>query len=148
MKVKVFRKATHTDQYLNFQSYQPLQHKLAVVRTLCHRANTIISTEEDKEEENRHFTSTLRECGHPKWTIDQALKPKKPPYRRTEPASGLSPQSLAVPYIKGVAEKTQRIFKSAGVRSHLHPAQKIKQILSRPKEPHSSPGCVWCSISH
>ena len=78
VKVKVFRKATHTDQYLNFQSYQPLQHKLAVVRTLCHRANTIISTEKDKEEENRHITSTLRECGYPKWAIEQALKPKKP----------------------------------------------------------------------
>ena len=70
VKVKVFRKATHTDQYLNFQSYQPLQHKLAVVRTLGHRANTITSTEEDKEEENRHITSTLRECGYPKWAID------------------------------------------------------------------------------
>ena len=42
---------------------------------------------------------------------------------------------MAVPYIKGVAEKTQRIFKSAGVRSYLCPAQKIKQILSRPKDP-------------
>ena len=55
--------------------------------------------------------------------------------RRIEPASGLSPQSVAVPYIKGVAEKTQRIFKSAGVRSYFCPAQKIKQILSRPKDP-------------
>ena len=135
VKVKVFRKATHTDQYLNFQSYQPLQHKLAVVRALCHRANTIISTEKDKEEENRHITSTLRECGYPKWAIEQALKPEKPSCSRTEPASGLSPQSVAVPYIKGVAGKTQRIFKSAGVRSYLCPAQKIKQILSRPKDP-------------
>ena len=42
---------------------------------------------------------------------------------------------MAVPYIKGVAEKTQRIFKSAGVGSYLCPAQKIKQILSRPKDP-------------
>ena len=65
----------------------------------------------------------------------QALKLKKPSCRRTEPASGLSPQSVDVPYIKGVAEKTQRIFKSAGVRSYLCPAQKIKQILSRPKDP-------------
>ena len=88
-----------------------------------------------KEEENRHITSTLKECGYPKWAIDQALKPKKPSCRRTEPASGLSPHSVAVPYIKGVAEKTQRIFKSAGVRSYLGPAQKIKQILFRPKDP-------------
>ena len=71
VKVKVFLKAMHTDQYLNFQSYQPLQHKLAVVRTLCHRAKTIISIEEDKEEENRHITSTSKECGYPKWTIDR-----------------------------------------------------------------------------
>ena len=42
---------------------------------------------------------------------------------------------MAVPYIKGVAEKTQKIFKSAGVRSYLCPALKIKQILSRPKDP-------------
>ena len=116
VKVKVFRKATHTDQYPKFQSYQPLQHKLAVVRTLCHRANIIISTEEYKEEENRHITSKLRECGYPKWAIDQALKPKKPSCRRIEPASGLSPQSVPNPYIKGVAEKTQRIFKSTGVK--------------------------------
>ena len=67
--------------------------------------------------------------------IDQALKPTIPSCRRTEPASGLSPQSVAVPYIKGAAEKTQRVFKSAGVRSYLCPAQKIKQILSRPKDP-------------
>ena len=122
----MFRKAIHTDQYLNFQSYQPLQHKLAAVRTLCHRGNTIISTEEDKEEENRHITSTLRDYGYLKYAIDQALKPKKPSCRRTEPASGLSPLSVAVSYNKGVADKTQRIFKSAGVRSYLCPAQKIK----------------------
>ena len=34
-----------------------------------------------------------------------------------------------------MAEKTQRIFKSVGVRLYLCRAQKIKQILSRPKDP-------------
>ena len=41
LKFEVYRKKTHTDQYMQYDSHQTLQHKLGVVRTLTHWATTI-----------------------------------------------------------------------------------------------------------
>ena len=46
VKTSVFRKLTHTDQYLHYNSYQP--HKAAVVKTLVHRAKTIPNNENSR----------------------------------------------------------------------------------------------------
>ncbi|XP_072046940.1 uncharacterized protein [Amphiura filiformis] len=44
----VYRNDTHTDQYLLFDSHHPLVHKLGVIKTLFHRADTISSNEDAK----------------------------------------------------------------------------------------------------
>ena len=44
-----FLKTTHTDQYLNWESNHPVEHKLSVARSLMHRADTIVSDKSDHD---------------------------------------------------------------------------------------------------
>ena len=55
VSTSVYRKTTHTDQYLNFESHHPVAHKRAVVRTLLH----------SRAEEEKHMTKALQRNGYP-----------------------------------------------------------------------------------
>ena len=65
IKLQVYRKSTHTDQYSAFDSLHPLQHKLRVVRTWYDRCLNIVSLESDKANEIKHIDAALRTCGYP-----------------------------------------------------------------------------------
>ena len=54
LSTDVYRKPTHTNQYIHFHSHAPLQHKLATVRSLTCRAQLIPSTPAANIEEERH----------------------------------------------------------------------------------------------
>ena len=43
VKIQVYRKPTHTDQYLHFQFRHPIHHKSGVVRTLMDRKDMLVS---------------------------------------------------------------------------------------------------------
>ena len=47
VKVQVYQKATHRDQYLHFSSHHPLKHKLGVICTLYDRCDNIVTEKAD-----------------------------------------------------------------------------------------------------
>ena len=57
VKITVYRKPTHTDQYLVFKSHHPLEHKLSVIRTLFHGAETVVTDPVDQVSELDHVKS-------------------------------------------------------------------------------------------
>ena len=85
LSVSVYRKQTHTDQYLQFESNHPLVQKLGVVKTLFHRASSIITKESDQVAEDKHLRQALNQCGYNNWAIDRALKLGEKDSKSTEP---------------------------------------------------------------
>ena len=69
IKLLVYRKKTHTDQYLNFSSHHSLHQKLGAIQTLLDRCNNIVTDPEDRRKEEEYITKGLQECGYLKWTI-------------------------------------------------------------------------------
>ena len=75
-KSMIYRKSTHIDQYLNFNSNHPVDHKLRVIRTLYHQADTVVTDDLDRQVEKSYFNIALAKCGYPKWALKKAVKPK------------------------------------------------------------------------
>ena len=51
VKLLVYRKKTHTNQYLDFKSHYPLHQKIGVIRTLMERCKKFMSEEVDRAKE-------------------------------------------------------------------------------------------------
>ena len=75
----VYRKPTHTVQYLQWDSHHLLSAKFSVVLTLSHRASTVCSKPELLQNEKDHFRKALTKCNYPKWALDKVEK--SPPDR-------------------------------------------------------------------
>ena len=132
-RITVYRKPTHTDQYLNFASNHPVIHKQSVVRTLMNRANNYITTEADRRQEVAHVKQALRANDYTEWS----LIPPRPRQRPTTSAgqSNTSRPTVGLPYLRGMSEELCRVFRSHGVQTYLKPINTLRDQLVHPKDP-------------
>ena len=157
IKLKVYRKPTHTDQYLNFTSNHPVQHKLGVIRTLYDRAVAVVTDPTDRKSELDYVDKALRHCDYPNWSLKQARDkllsraqpPTEPP---AEPPSAPASTTrsrirVSLPYVSGLSEKLRRIFAGHGVNVSFKPDNKLRSILVHPKDK-ADKGDITGSIYH
>ena len=82
IQTSVYRKPTHTGQYLNFSSNHSNNTKHGIVRTLVDRALTICNSEDTIQEEINNIKSDLTRNGYPAKLAEQILEKRKNNTRR------------------------------------------------------------------
>ena len=120
-------------QSQNIFSNHPLIHKLGVIRTLNHRAASIISDPEKLAEEQDQVEKASRGCGYPKWAFHKVAKKAKKP--RTESGNGRSEKALAkILYVAGVAERIKNVLKSYNISTTFKPIGTLRSKLVKVKD--------------
>ena len=74
LSITVYRKPTHTDQYLQWDSHHHLSAKFSVINTLSYRAKTVCSGHRLLQQEMDHLRKVLTKCKYPKWALDKVEK--------------------------------------------------------------------------
>ncbi len=146
LNVNVYRKPTHTDRYLDYNSHHDKQHKISTARTLLHRAAHLPNTNEGKQQEKDRVFVALRNNGYPKTFLDEVEKKRA---RRTEfvPSpeelvrmffENVEPESnssyAVLPYINGSTEPLKRLLKRYGIRTTTKPLRTLEQDFPSPKD--------------
>ena len=128
----VFRKATHTNQYLSFDSHHPVAHKAAVVRTLMCRASAISSNGVERVAEKK-VMEALRDNGYPSGFIHRHSDNRTP--RQREDDQRVPRTSLTLPYISGLSETVRRVLRPLDIKVVFSPLHTLRHQLVRPKDP-------------
>ena len=136
--IGVYRKPTHTDLYLPWDSNHHLTAKYSVIKTLTHRAHTICSTPKHLEAELKHLEEALGNCKYPKWAIKKVFKQhllrKEKKHQPTTTNKPLRRSHIIIPYVPGMCESIKNIGKKYGVAVYFKGNRTLKNILVSPKD--------------
>jgi hypothetical protein len=143
---KVYRKPTHTDKYLNFDSVQPISHKISVIDSLARRALTIPSSAALKDEELLTVKKSLLLNGYPQKLIMSRFRIVKnrigalindPPNLRNK---------ICFPYIPAISEELSRFLRRFDITAVFSPQCRIKNFFPQVKDcsaKSDTPGVVY-----
>ena len=128
LTLTVYRKPTHSGRYLNFASHHPISAKCSTADSLFNRAESIVTEEEQKEEEFRRATQELLANDYPPRFIARRLELAKSRTRQAQTPSLTNDRdrkkltTVVMPFVDGVSQPIQRVLKPLDVRVVGKPA--------------------------
>ena len=131
----VYRKPTHTNQYLQWDSHHAISNKYNIISSLLHRAKHISSNQHPLEEEQTHIQRALSVCKYPAWAINRMkLKTSTPKANNNSNSKTINRGYITVPYNEGLSESLKNICKRCGIQVHFKRGKTIKDELVAPKD--------------
>jgi hypothetical protein len=147
----VYRKKTHTENYLHASSHHHPNQKLGVLKTLATRAIRI-SDETHLDKETDHLTKTFRNIGYRQKDIKNAINKALEITHNNHiaPKEQNPNRSAYLPYIQGVTDRISRILSKKEIKTSFEPLVTIKQSMRSVKDklnPHNGKGIykIECS---
>ena len=126
-KITIYRKATHTDQYLDFQSNHHVKQKIGIISTFKHRIEELVTEEKDKKKELQHVRKALKRCGHPNWSLNRQKKKKGAEAEAEEKTERRG--KVVIPYIKGLSEKLARVYRKYDIETIHKPTRTLRSMI-------------------
>ena len=140
LSTTVYRKPTHTNLYLQWDSHHPISSKYSVVGTLHHRAKTICSSPHMLQQEEDHLSKVLIRCRYPTWAINRVKMKMGTPAQKKKNKNIANIQQncqrpyMVVPYYQGLSESVKRTCNKYGVQVYFRGGITIKNIPMAPKD--------------
>ena len=121
----VYRKPTHTNQYVQWDSHHAISNKYSIISSLLHRAKNLCSSQQLLDEEHSQIQQALLHCKYPNWAINRTkLKINTPkPIKRSNSSKTISRGHITVSYEEGLSESVKNICKKYGIEFILRVAK-------------------------
>ena len=141
--VLVYRKPTHTDQYLHYSSHHQTSCKESVVSSLLNRAYSIITNKDDLHKESNIIKQVFKDSGYQESIIIKIFRRitnnhSLPQSQQLMEATDIQEEeiriSINLPYIQGTTEKLRSILRSHKIRSTCYTEMTLHKLLCKAKD--------------
>ena len=136
----VYRKPTHNDLYLHWDSHHTLPSKYSVIGTLHHRAKTICSNPQLLKQED-HLYRAITRCKYPAWALNSIriksrhqTQKKISNNKKNTGTDNIQKPHIVVPYHRGFSESFKKVCSNHGVQVYFKGGTTIKNLLRAPKD--------------